>query len=95
MPGADVQLRLQPPHWLTGRVLLTTDEPAAGEVLWVLPEDEVFAGWRLEADKKGEFKLVNLPPGAVRFILDTLDGAVEVGRAVVPADDVVITLPAR
>lgn len=94
-PGAEVQLRLHPPQWLMGRVFLATSEPAAGEVLWVLPEDEVFAGWRLEADKKGQFKLMNLPPGPVRFMLDTLDDAVEVGRAVVPADDVVVTLPAR
>ena len=64
-------------------------------VLWVLPEDRAFAGWRVSTDKRGRFNVANLPYGAVRLVLDTLDGEVEVGRAVVPAQDVVITLPAR
>jgi hypothetical protein len=45
--------------------------------------------------KKGEFRLANLPPGAVRFLLETLEGQIEVGRAVVPAEDLLLVLPAR
>jgi len=93
-PGADVLLRLQPPQWLTGRVALASSEPAVEVALWVLPEDGVFAGWPLKTDKNGHFNLANLPAGPVRFVQDTLSGDVVVGYAVVPADDVVITLPA-
>ena len=94
-PGADVQLHLQLPERLTGSVMLASSEPAVGQILWVVPEDGVSPGWPVKTDKLGHFNLANLPAVAVRFMLDTLDGAVEVGRAMVPAEDVVITLPPR
>lgn len=93
--GADVELRLQPPQVLAGRVLLPSSRPAAGETIWVVPEDRVFHGWRLTLDADGRFRVTNLPAGTVRFVLESLGGMLEVGRAMIPDEDVTLTLPRR
>ena len=94
-PGADVELRLPPSQGVSGRLLLPSGLPAAAETLWVIPEDRVFTGWSLKTTAEGRFHLPSLPEGPVRLVLETRAGEVELGRAVVPAEDLVLTLPRR
>ena len=91
-PGSDVQLRLQEPQLLRGRAVRASSEPARRVVLWVLPEDGAFPGWSVKTDDKGHFTL-RLNGGGVRLAVETLDGTKEVGRATVPADNVIVTVP--
>jgi hypothetical protein len=94
-PGDEVQLDLRPAERLSGRVIRANSLPAAKSTVWVVPEDAAFAGWPMKTDDDGRFALETLPAGRVRLMVDTLDGAVEVGRATVPAEEVVLTLPDR
>ena len=92
--GDELELHLQQPQRLTGQIVRAS-EPVAGQTLWILHEDAGFEGWHVLSDDDGKFSVSGLPPGMVRFVIDTVDGHESVGRATVPAQDVLIRLPVR